>query len=304
MPQADLPKPLILIADDDRTLRKLLNLALVQAGYQVIQVGSGEQVIQDFQRLQPNLVLLDAMMPDVDGFECCKHLRHVFNTDIPILIVTVLDDQSSIDRAFEVGATDYITKPIHWAVLRQRVKRLLSSSLAIQSTQQAQLKEEKAQVWETLQRKLLSRLNMKIPFPQFLDQTMEPLKQVFGAEQIWVQDVNHQKLLLLETLEDYPESEVILELLAKLTPIANQSVFYSKALEDSDSLNSDGQNSKKVAKAIAEKLNTQTLLLAPILRNHDFLGWLMISTSADQPDNDLRLQRSLDMATWIAIALS
>ena len=99
-----------------------LNLALVQAGYQVIQVGSGEQVIQDFQRLQPNLVLLDAMMPDVDGFECCKHLRHVFNTDIPILIVTVLDDQSSIDRAFEVGATDYITKPIHWAVLRQRVK--------------------------------------------------------------------------------------------------------------------------------------------------------------------------------------
>ena len=86
---------------------------------------------------------------------------------------------------------------------------------------------------------------MKIPFPQFLDQTMEPLKQVFGAEQIWVQDVNHQKLLLLETLEDYPESEVILELLAKLTPIANQSVFYSKALEDSDSLNSDDQNSKR-----------------------------------------------------------
>ncbi|NET09507.1 MAG: response regulator, partial [Symploca sp. SIO2B6] len=152
MHQADLPKPLILIADDDRSLRKLLNLALIQAGYQVIQVGSGEQVIQDFQRLQPDLVLLDAMMPDLDGFECCQHLRQVFKTDVPILMVTVLDDQSSIDRAFEVGATDYITKPIHWAVLRQRVKRLLTSSLSLKKAQQLQLEYASIQAWEKLQR--------------------------------------------------------------------------------------------------------------------------------------------------------
>ncbi|MEM9220504.1 MAG: response regulator [Cyanobacteria bacterium P01_F01_bin.150] len=300
MDHSDLPKPLILIADDDRSLRKLLNLALVQVGYQVVQVGSGEQAIQDFQRLQPDLVLLDAMMPDRDGFECCQHLRQVFTTDVPILMVTVLDDQSSIDRAFEVGATDYITKPIHWAVLRQRVKRLLGSSLALKNAQQTALEWAKAQAWETLQRRFLNHLSQRTPFPQFLDQTIEPLRQIVGAEQIWVQDAKNQKLLSVETLQHHPETERILEDLKQLTPIANQIVYYSADMSTDDDDDTDNRN---ISKTIAEKLSAPTLMMAPIFKKQKVWGWLLISGPTEQNHDNMSAQRSLDIAQWIAIAL-
>lgn len=300
MDHADLPKPLILIADDDRTVRKLLNIALVQAGYQVVQVGSGEQVIQDFQRLQPDLVLLDAMMPEQDGFECCEHLRQVIKTDVPILMVTVLDDQASIDRAFEVGATDYIPKPIHWAVLRQRVKRLLGSSLAQKNAQQIELEWAKAQAWETLQRRFLNHLSKGTPFPQFLDQTMDLLTQILGAEQVWVQDNKNQKLLSLETLQHHPASEPVLGALELLTPVANQLIYYSDttiAINGEDSVHSN------VGKTIAEKLGVPALLMAPIFKAQKLWGWLLISSSTEQSHETLNAQRSLDIAQWIAIAL-
>jgi len=71
-------------------------------------------------------VLLDAMMPLMDGFECCTKLQALFaGKSIQILMVTGLEDQESVDLAFNAGATDYVTKPIHWAVLRQRVRRLI-----------------------------------------------------------------------------------------------------------------------------------------------------------------------------------
>jgi PleD family two-component response regulator len=75
------------------------------------------------------LVLMDAVMPGMDGFECCEQLRQLPGGELtPVLMITGLDDSESLDRAYEVGAADYITKPIHWAVLRQRVKRTLNQS--------------------------------------------------------------------------------------------------------------------------------------------------------------------------------
>jgi len=137
--------PLILVADDDRTTRLLLRSAMEKEGYRVIEVTNGQQCLHAFTHHKPDLVLLDAMMPLMDGFTCCRHLVQIashntpsllpvcaddgINTLIsdytPILMITALDDPESVDRAFDAGASDYITKPIHWAVLRQRVRRLL-----------------------------------------------------------------------------------------------------------------------------------------------------------------------------------
>jgi PleD family two-component response regulator len=118
--------PLILIVDDDEMVRALLCQKMEEDGYQIVTAKNGEEALIKYQQIQPDVVLMDGIMPAMDGFECCEQLQALPGGDLtPVLMITGLDDNSSLDRAYEVGAADYITKPIHWAVLRQRVKRLL-----------------------------------------------------------------------------------------------------------------------------------------------------------------------------------
>lgn len=128
--------PLILVVDDEKTLRVLLRRVMEKEGYRVVEAEDGEQCLSACQQKQPDMVLLDAMMPVMDGFACCAQLQTRLAEECPpVLMITVLDDKASVDRAFEVGATDYITKPIHWPVLRQRVRRLLQTRWAMRQLQ-------------------------------------------------------------------------------------------------------------------------------------------------------------------------
>lgn len=147
--------PLILVVDDDKFMRIQLRHAMEQAGYQVAEANDGQQALGVYTDTQPDIVLLDAMMPEMDGFTCCNQLRTLpknnhAHANIPVLMITALEDQDSVDQAFEAGATDFITKPIHWAVLRQRVRRLLEASKAMealqQQTERAQLSEERLRI--------------------------------------------------------------------------------------------------------------------------------------------------------------
>lgn len=147
--------PLILVVDDDKFMRIQLRHAMEQAGYQVAEANDGQQALGVYTEIQPDIVLLDAMMPEMDGFTCCYQLRalpksNYAHANIPVLMITALEDQESVDQAFEAGATDYITKPIHWAVLRQRVRRLLEASKTMeelqQQTERAQLSEERLRI--------------------------------------------------------------------------------------------------------------------------------------------------------------
>lgn len=123
------PAGLVLIVDDDRLFRMQLNLFLTKEGYRVAEANDGEEALSEFMHLQPDLVLLDAQMPILDGFSCCTQIRRLADGDrVPILILTGLEDAASVNLAFEVGASDYITKPIQWAVLRQRVRRLIQQA--------------------------------------------------------------------------------------------------------------------------------------------------------------------------------
>jgi PAS domain S-box-containing protein len=140
--------PLILVVEDDKFMRIQLRRAMEQVGYQVVEASDGEEGLAAYTRLKPDIVLLDALMPVMDGFSCCTQLRSLPGGDrTPVLMITALEDRESVDRAFEAGAIDYITKPIHWAVLRQRVRRLLQGSRAVeelrQQTERAQLSEER-----------------------------------------------------------------------------------------------------------------------------------------------------------------
>jgi len=133
--------PLILVADDNKFTRVMLRKIMEKNEYRVEEVENGEQCITAYKRLQPDMVLLDGMMPVMDGFTCCRELQKLSgDASIPILMITGLNDQASVDRAFAAGAIDYITKPIHPPVLSQRVDRILKAHWAEQALRESEKK--------------------------------------------------------------------------------------------------------------------------------------------------------------------
>ena len=142
---------LILVVDDDELTRMQLRELLKSAGYWVAEAGNGDEALAAYSQLQPEIILLDALMPGMDGFTCCARLRQLAGgKDIPVLMITALYDQSSVERAFSAGATDYITKPIQWLVLRSRILRLVEASRTMkklrQQTEQAQWQETQLRI--------------------------------------------------------------------------------------------------------------------------------------------------------------
>ncbi|MGB3297055.1 MAG: histidine kinase dimerization/phosphoacceptor domain -containing protein [Phormidesmis sp.] len=120
-----LPNMLILVVDDEPTTRLLLRVAMQKEGFEVIEASNGKESLARFREHRPDIVLLDAIMPEMDGFSCCTALQEISGKmPVPVLMITGLDDAASIERVFAAGATDYAAKPIHWPLLRQRVRNL------------------------------------------------------------------------------------------------------------------------------------------------------------------------------------
>ncbi len=146
MAQIDQNKGLILIVDDDTSMRMLMSASLQQAGYEVAEAENGKLALEQFNTLHPDAVLLDVMMPELDGFETCSALRKLTGgKHTPVLMITGLDDAESIHRAFESGATDFITKPITWAMLGYRVRYMLRANQAFLDLHHSQSQLSKAQ---------------------------------------------------------------------------------------------------------------------------------------------------------------
>ncbi|MCF7980811.1 MAG: EAL domain-containing protein, partial [Pseudomonadales bacterium] len=121
----------VLIVDDDRGMRFAIRKVLENDGYRVDEVQNGEQALMYCERFMPDLVLMDAIMPEMDGFKACSEMQALpGGKELPVLILTALNDELSIGRAFAAGATDYISKPVNFAVLRKRISRLLQASHA------------------------------------------------------------------------------------------------------------------------------------------------------------------------------
>jgi pilus assembly protein CpaE len=121
----------ILIVDDDMDSLKLIGMMLQRQGYEITAASNGQQALGRARADQPNLIILDIMMPDMDGYEVCRRLRHDPTTQaIPIIMFTaktLVDDKVA---GFEAGADDYLTKPTHPAELASRVKAVLARSAA------------------------------------------------------------------------------------------------------------------------------------------------------------------------------
>ncbi|MEL6553153.1 MAG: response regulator [Cyanobacteria bacterium J06621_11] len=145
----------ILVVDDLLENLRLLSSLLLEEGYEVKRAPDGAMALSNVPRFQPDLILLDIMMPEIDGYTVCQQLKADPNTqDIPIIFLSALDLTFDKIKAFEVGAADYINKPFHPAEVLARVKnqiRIRQQSLQLQAqqaiiqlqTQQLKAAEEK-----------------------------------------------------------------------------------------------------------------------------------------------------------------
>ncbi|OGP60667.1 MAG: two-component system response regulator CreB [Deltaproteobacteria bacterium RBG_13_61_14] len=115
--------PTILAIDDDPHIREILEFTLTKAGFKVILARDGKEGIQAFQAHRPDLVILDILMPELDGAEVCKQLRA--QSQVPILFLTSVDDEVDRILGLEMGGDDYITKPFSPREVAARVKAVL-----------------------------------------------------------------------------------------------------------------------------------------------------------------------------------
>jgi DNA-binding response OmpR family regulator len=115
--------PTVLIADDEKNIVQLARMYLASEGFSVESAANGREALDKVRQVKPDLVILDLMMPDIDGWEVCRRLRK--EGDVPIIMLTARDDDVDKIVGLELGADDYVTKPFNARELVARVKAVL-----------------------------------------------------------------------------------------------------------------------------------------------------------------------------------
>ncbi|MBF0253664.1 MAG: response regulator [Candidatus Omnitrophica bacterium] len=122
-------KPLILVVDDEADVAEILKIRLERQGFEVVTAARGAEAIRKARRHLPGLVLLDLMLPDMDGLEVCKALKSdPSSRHIPVIMLTAKSSSTDEVAGLELGADDYITKPFDFGVLFARIRKLTSAS--------------------------------------------------------------------------------------------------------------------------------------------------------------------------------
>ncbi len=121
-------KKKILLVDDSSTTLMMERMILTKGPYELLTAKDGEEAIEKAASEKPDLILLDIVMPNMDGFEACRRLRESEETrEIPIIMVTTRGEAENVEQSYELGCNDYVTKPINSLELMTKVKNLLSA---------------------------------------------------------------------------------------------------------------------------------------------------------------------------------
>ena len=116
----------VLVADDEAQIRNILSIYLKKAGFEVVEAADGAEALVKVQSDKPDIIVLDIMMPVMDGLEVCKQVRKI--SDIPIIMLTAKDEDDDRILGLEIGADDYITKPFNTREVVARVNAVLRRS--------------------------------------------------------------------------------------------------------------------------------------------------------------------------------
>jgi predicted signal transduction protein with EAL and GGDEF domain/DNA-binding response OmpR family regulator len=136
----------VLLVDDDEVNLMLTAIALRERGFDVFEAGDGAAALERLDALAPDMIVLDALMPGMDGFETCRHLRQRSGyAQIPVLMLTGLDDDASIERAYSAGATDFFVKSTQWSLLAGRLRYMLRAARTRVELERSKFKLARAQ---------------------------------------------------------------------------------------------------------------------------------------------------------------
>jgi diguanylate cyclase (GGDEF)-like protein len=182
----------ILLVDDDLVVRAKVSESLAADGFEVILAKNGDDGITAYQEHRPDLILVDAVMPILDGFEFCEQLKNLGERLTPILMITSLDDNESVDRAFASGATDYITKPINLSILRQRVRNLVRQSQLIKNQlNELQQANQNLQLLANLDS--LTKLSNRRGFDDYIQREWDRMRRIKAPLSLIMCDVDFFK---------------------------------------------------------------------------------------------------------------
>jgi len=171
-------KPRILVVEDDFDISNMLRIYFQSQGYEVAVAPRGGDALEMCRQQLPNIVVLDIMLPDIDGYEVCRQLRSNLRTShIPIIFLTQKDERSDKIQGLELGADDYITKPFDVEELRLRVKNAIARA-TYESLTNPTTGLPSARLIEDQLRRLLRRDNWGIIYIGI--DRLEPFKEVYG----------------------------------------------------------------------------------------------------------------------------
>ncbi len=137
---------IVMVVDDDFSARLQVRFTLENEGYEVVEAASGQEALDIFRENPPDLILLDVIMPEMDGFATCRALRALpGGAHLPVVMVTGLEDTETINQAFDAGATDFVSKPINMLILGHRTRYWLRSGSILRELEISQGRLFKAQ---------------------------------------------------------------------------------------------------------------------------------------------------------------
>jgi two-component system sensor histidine kinase/response regulator len=211
----------ILVVDDDAIVREVMSAALEDAGFQVTTAADGESAVDICMQNPPDLVIADVLMPGMDGFQLCEELRRRPETEyIPILVATGLDDVPSIVKAFDVGATDFINKPIKWVILNYRVQYMLRTSrvasalrenesrLVVAKNEAERANQAKSEFLANMSHELRTPLNAVIGFSGVMrHQTYGPLSDKYLEYSRLIEDSGTHLLSIINGILDLAKAD-------------------------------------------------------------------------------------------------
>lgn len=175
----------ILIVDDDATMRLLMNETLQEDGYIIDEADNGFDALQSIKAVQPDLVLLDVRMPGLSGFDVCAEIRELSgDTNIAIVMVTGLEDSESIETAFQLGATAFISKPINWITFPYRIQYILKARDAFVELQQ---KEMHLRHMERISRTISQNKHVTA----IMQEAMLALLDIFSGDRTFIMQLNN-----------------------------------------------------------------------------------------------------------------
>ncbi len=125
-------QPLVLVADDEQRITKLVSMALSDEGFRVVTASGGEEALVKAEEIRPDIVLLDIVMPDMDGIEVMRQLRE--RRSVPVILLTAKGSASDKAKGLDLGADDYVAKPFHPDELAARVRAVLRRASGTAST--------------------------------------------------------------------------------------------------------------------------------------------------------------------------